>query len=385
MFDVIRGYVRSEYNIRSTLIGSFALFTVFLILLILWSTSYSKLNDSRFKNIYHQPEKDTATTKILVLATTHLSKIEENYSPGQLDSLILVLEKFNPGVIAVEDLPGRQIQAFDSWNSPLKKMFGETSKKYGNITQKHLNTSWPGANNHADSLLNQISNQNEKVTDELRLHLVENLVAAYRLPTASLQWSYISDSFRQEQESLPDTVSTILEQSLKWANEIYSIGTRLARNLHLQQLYPVDDHSEKDILLSIRPQLQKGLDKSLRRELQNSHYIQKNRSLLKKGIQTNNLMPLYRFLNSSAYLEPDVEKQWKLFLRTPMPAKANRSRLALWETRNLHIAANIQRSSAQNPTESVLVIIGASHKYFLDKYLNQMMGVEVVQLDDFTK
>ena len=75
----------------------------------------------------------------------------------------------------------------------------------------------------------------------------------------------------------------------------------------------------------------------------------------------------------------DVDLQWGSFLRSNLADQIDRSHLALWEVRNLQIAANIRRLTAEHPGGRVLVIIGAAHKPFLESYLQQMADIDVVQ------
>ena len=87
----------------------------------------------------------------------------------------------------------------------------------------------------------------------------------------------------------------------------------------------------------------------------------------------------YVYLNSAEYAAGDVEAQWRLFLRTELPSGLDRTRLALWDVRNLNIASNVRRVCAKHPGGRVLVIIGASHKPFLDELLAQSLDVTMVQ------
>ena len=64
-----------------------------------------------------------------------------------------------------------------------------------------------------------------------------------------------------------------------------------------------------------------------------------------------------------------------------LESKLDRIRVALWEVRNLNIASHIRRSSSLYPGQKILVIIGSSHKIFLDNYLKDMMGVKIVNLN----
>lgn len=89
-------------------------------------------------------------------------------------------------------------------------------------------------------------------------------------------------------------------------------------------------------------------------------------------------------MNSPAYVDTNEKKEWRnIFLETSN--KTLRSRLALWEERNLRHAAHIRSATAREPGGRLLITIGASHKSFLDSYLKEMMGIEVVHLSDMLK
>jgi len=68
-----------------------------------------------------------------------------------------------------------------------------------------------------------------------------------------------------------------------------------------------------------------------------------------------------------------------------LTSRLDRSRLALWDVRNLNILSNLRRASARKPGGRMLVIIGAGHKPFLDVLLAQMLDVRPVQLSDLLK
>ncbi|HLR31473.1 MAG TPA: DUF5694 domain-containing protein [Fodinibius sp.] len=94
--------------------------------------------------------------------------------------------------------------------------------------------------------------------------------------------------------------------------------------------------------------------------------LKETTSQLEQGIKDSTLFPLYQFMNSPAYVKQDKKIQWRnIFLETEEFNKVLRQQLALWEVRNLGIAANIRKPSAHKPGGRVLVIIGGSHKAFL--------------------
>ncbi|MCK4932753.1 MAG: hypothetical protein KAT01_11335 [Candidatus Aminicenantes bacterium] len=65
-----------------------------------------------------------------------------------------------------------------------------------------------------------------------------------------------------------------------------------------------------------------------------------------------------------------------------LPDRLAQTRVAFWDVRNFGIAANIRRALALNPGKKILVIIGATHKIFLDALFRECMDVKVVQLDE---
>ena len=327
---------------------------------------------------------EEASTEILVLATPHLSQIEENFSPSLLDSLIIVLREYRPDVIGVEALSGSQIaemQRRSGVYNRIAKQFAATEIRYGQMLQSELELSWREASARSDSLLSHLQGQ-EQISSATRLEAAAALVASYRLHTAALQWSYLSEARQSSQSLLPSEAIVGLQNILDSPNESSSIGLRLARQLKLQRVYPIDDHLEKDFMLKIAPQLREGLSDSTMQAARNAPHLQKYRRLMKQSVENGNLMPLYRYMNSPKYLEPDVDVQWRVFLRTDLPSGADRSRLALWQTRNQKIGARIRKASAYIPRGRVLVTIGASHKPFLDEQLGNMLGVETVNLSD---
>jgi pheromone shutdown protein TraB len=60
------------------------------------------------------------------------------------------------------------------------------------------------------------------------------------------------------------------------------------------------------------------------------------------------------------------------------PQQFGRNYVGYWETRNLRMASNIRDAIAARPGSRTLVIVGASHKGYLEAYLNQMHDVRIV-------
>ena len=59
-----------------------------------------------------------------------------------------------------------------------------------------------------------------------------------------------------------------------------------------------------------------------------------------------------------------------------------RQYLASWQVRGLRMAANVVEAAANQPGARVVVIVGASHKAYLDAYLDMLHDVELVSVDE---
>ncbi|SMO84338.1 DUF5694 domain-containing protein [Fodinibius sediminis] len=327
-----------------------------------------------------------SNTEVLVLATPHLRQIEYSLSPNMLDSLINVLENYAPDIIGIEALPGTQISEMRRRGGVYQSVvnrFADKQLNHGNKAREMLNLSWNKADDKANALL-KYTRLSQTVADSTRLNLVNHLLASYRLHTAALQWSYVDKKKRLKQSTVSRESAIFLNELLESEDEISSISLRLAHALNLQRLYPIDDHMEKDVLADIKTGLTRALDDSTVQTVKNAPYRRKYKQILKQGIEDRTLFPLYQYMNSSAYIKQDQNVQWRnTFLDSSNPFL--RKRLALWEVRNLNIAAHIRKASTEHTGGRLLVVIGASHKAFLDSYFNRLMGIEVLTLSDLLK
>jgi pheromone shutdown protein TraB len=87
---------------------------------------------------------------------------------------------------------------------------------------------------------------------------------------------------------------------------------------------------------------------------------------------------MYRALNAAGAGEQVFHSDFGAALEEPSPQRYGRIYAGAWETRNLRMAANIREVMAARPGMRMLVIVGASHKAYLDAYLNQMHDVSII-------
>ncbi len=64
-------------------------------------------------------------------------------------------------------------------------------------------------------------------------------------------------------------------------------------------------------------------------------------------------------------------------LEEPSPQHYGRNYLTYWEVRNLRMAADIHEAMSP-PGMRMLVVVGASHKFYLEGHLNQMHDMRIV-------
>jgi pheromone shutdown protein TraB len=55
--------------------------------------------------------------------------------------------------------------------------------------------------------------------------------------------------------------------------------------------------------------------------------------------------------------------------------------LGAWETRNLRMASNIRDALRAQPGSRALVVVGASHKWYLQAYLDQMHDLRIADVE----
>jgi hypothetical protein len=352
---------------------------IFLSLIITFS-AFSQ--DGLIK--FGDPVPDNEKTKVMVLATPHLAQFKEGFRPSCLDSIITMFRYWQPYTIAVESQPGRivdmMINEGYNYNLVVQQFEGKTTN-LGNMAREKLGISGSDARHMVDSLVVKA----EEGYDIDKSDLILKMLAAYDYYSALLQWAYLT-KLQQDELMLPEDVKQHFTRALMDINEINTIGIRVAMESRVERIYQIDDHQDKDLFINFSDELMDEISvTNAYQEVVNSDLYRSSDAKLMDGLRRNNLMPYYRYLNSPAYLQKDYDTQWMMFYKANLSSGLDKSRVALWENRNMNIASNIRRISAMDPGGRVLVIIGASHKPFLDLYLSQMLDIKVVQFEEVYK
>ncbi len=330
-----------------------------------------------------------ARTRVLVLGTFHLREIAKQFQPAMLDRLLPVLQRFRPGAICVETLPGARVRELDLRRdagplyADILSSFANGHQKLGKPACALLNTTPEKASVKVRELLAAARAAGPgKTSPGDRATLALWMLAAYDPSSAALQWSYLDEAARKAQKAVPADLAEQLDSELAQVNEVPAIAVRLARTLGLETLEPVDDFEDPDAYAVIDAQLEKDFtgNAQLTAVSKAPVYLEKA-SRLQECTRTGDLLPVFALLNSARFAAADVDAQWGVFLRTHFASGTDRTRLGLWENRNLKIAARIRAVAALHPGGRVLVIYGAAHRPFLEAYLSKMADIDVVEVE----
>lgn len=320
-------------------------------------------------------------TQVLVLGTPHLDTVA-GFQPAFLASLLDLLEGWDPTAICVEALPGRTIALMLSEGetyAPVVTQFANGAAERSRLATDHLGL----GRLEAQSAIALAFTEEEGLSDFDRALF---FLAAYDASSAGLAWARATNAGEEPPDAFPEPLARFLGQWAASSNEITSLAGALALRLDLPRLDPVDDHLDKDQLLRIVDELSRELaaGDALAEAAAAAVYRQAAASLA-ECLESGDLLLHYLLLNGREFGRADVRAQWDVFLRTRLESKLDRTRLALWDVRNLNIASNIRRVTARNPGGRVLIVIGAGHKPFLESLLRASLDVEVVQLEQLDR
>ena len=324
---------------------------------------------------YSQSDK----TEILILGTPHLNQIE-GFKSQMLDNLISELQKMEFDGICIESMTTELLHDIESRNDSafagVLETFGGNRLIMANRAQKEFGITFQQAEDEIDQIL-----QKPTLSAEDREKLIQLFLCAGDIASAVLQYQYLDGEidFNSNTE-FNGGLNKELTSYSTYSNEIYSLAIPLAKVEGIQKIEYVDNFQDEAILLDQFPHFIDDYvaNQELFSEIADKPVYLKSDSLQKGALEQKDFIEFYRYLNSNTYQQADYEAQWAIWLETNFESGSDLSRYALWEMRNLQIAANIMRVAAHYPRQRILVIIGASHKSFLEKYLELVPSIEVL-------
>lgn len=326
----------------------------------------------------HKEEIAGRPAEILVFGTMHLSQLPHAPNPAMLDPLISRLARFKPNVITIEGLSGEQCDVLHRFDV----QHGGAWKDYcWDMTdvEKASGLTVSAAMAEIDRTLVSLP---DNPTAAQRRRLAMLFLAAGDRASATVQWLRLPEAERREGDGLTSSMVDMILRKGKPPNENYAIGAALAARLGLERVYPVDDHIADgpdlgpDYAKAIQAAWNSGPEPAVRAGYKHHE--------AKLGTAAD-LIGYYRFLNAPATQRAAIASDMGRAARDPSPQYYGRQYLAWWESRNLRMAGNIRTAFGNKPGARVLVIVGATHKGYLDAYLDMMQDVRLVDAEQFLK
>lgn len=314
-------------------------------------------------------------SEVLVLGTPHLSGIEK-LDQAWLAPLLDRLAAWKPQLITIEGVSGPECYLLRRYD----KSWPDTADSYCNRTEKlaalvkaSTGLDMPAAEAAAEDAVAKLG---ANPAPGARRHLAALFAGSGNLGSATVQWLRLPPAERRAGDGVSVELAGELDEMMVRRNENYLVAAVLAARLGLDRVYPADDHLSDRIEAEAPP----GLDKALQAIWSGERPpLAKQAQAMEDGLKDGaSLLAYYRFMNRAdvgeAYVRADMGKAYA----TPSPEKFGRRYVAWWETRNLHMVANVRAAMGHYPGQRTLVIVGASHKPYFDGYLGLMHEVRVV-------
>lgn len=373
--------------IKKKLNSLFFLFTVF----ITFSSCFKEMPEKGLKITIPENNpvqslqnllRDEEKTKILLFGVPSLSVLREDFNYSLLDSIIVKLNSFNPDVICLDlvspaELLSSALTDKNFQTEELSKSDIEISLKL----REKIKSDYRSIDDKIDSLINLLQ-KTPKDEVKIRRQLIEFLFANLDYQNAAYHFSLIKDK-EIKSLNLDKKIVNKLNSILKQSDEKAYIAQKLAEKLNLQKIYSIGDLSDKIFLEKISEKLYNEMilsDIYVSWKYENSsNEVDKK---LKEGLSKNNLYDFLHYLNTDLYALKSTKKNWSIYYKMFLESKLDRTRIGLWEMKNLRIAANIREISSLYPTKKILVIIDVSKKPFIEEYLKANTDIKVLKFTE---
>ena len=308
--------------------------------------------------------------QVLVLGSVHLNAMPEDFNSAALDGLLDRLAAFRPEIITIEALSGEECDL--AARHPAK--YGPDYCAGTVAAKKATGLDVPAATAEVDRTLKGWPAQ---PTSAQRRHLAALFLAANDRASAYAQWLQLPDAERRVGDGIDAALVEMLGKIQMRNNENYQVGARLAARLGLQRLYAVDNHTGDNHDFTDRPAFGRAIEAAWQAGRTELDEREKREQAL---MRAPDLLPLYRYVNEPEHLRVLADVNVRAALRANSPEGYPQIWVAGWEIRNLRMAANIRETFRERTGGRVLSIVGASHKPWLDDWLGQLQGVEVVDV-----
>lgn len=310
-------------------------------------------------------------TEVLVLGTVHLSSMSDDFRPERLQPLLARLQDYAPTIITIEALSGEDCDLLRR-HPAIYPGVAETYCADTEAAHKATGLDVPEAIAEVEKTLGDWP---QTPTPSQRRRLAALQLAANDAVSAYVQWLQLPAAERHAGDGIDDALLERMRKLASSKNENILIGAALAAKLGLQRVYRVDDHTADAVYGNDGDRVFATMRAVW--EPSAAHPLFVKMKQLEAG---DDMLALYRFVNSPEVQRMNVEVDFGAALKEPSPEHDGRRYVAWWETRNLRMVSNIRAASARAPGGRVLSIVGASHKPYFDAYLALMHDIDVVDV-----
>lgn len=329
----------------------------------------------------HQPDFNPGTLKgpasgtpneVLVLGSPHLSQLPPSFVAANLQLLNERLAAWKPEAIAIEAMSGPQCEflrrypqryqdtvATYCWDPAPARASTGLDVAAATEQADRLLASWPAAPSASQ-----------------RRRLAALFLAGGERASALVQWLRLPEAERRAGDGLDAVLVETLHALGRKRNESYLIGAHLAARLGHERVYAMDDHTADSVTADDKAAGEAMMKAWANPATENRRQID---LVLAPGLgKPEGVLAAYRAYNAPGAGRLIFDSDFGAAMNEPSPQRFGRRYLGYWETRNLRMASNIRDVMAWRPGIRMLVIVGASHKGYLDAYLHQMHDVRIV-------
>jgi hypothetical protein len=310
--------------------------------------------------------------QVMVLGTAHLSGLKEPFQPPSLKLVNERLAAWKPQIIAIEALSGMQCE----WLRRFPHRYKETVSDYcwdPAPARAATGLDVPAATFEAERLL---AAWPASPAPSQRRHLAAVFLAGGERASALVQWLRLPEAERHAGDGLDAALVAVLEKQQARRNEDTLIAAPLAAALGLERVVPMDDHTADAPSAD-----EKAAGDAMMKAWDNPATAKRRKTdeeMAPRLGDPEGMMALYRTLNDPAQARLVFDSDFGAALEEGSRQQFGRSYVTYWEVRNQRMAANIRDAIGLQPGSRTLVIVGASHKGYLEAYLNQMHDVRIV-------
>ncbi|MEJ7663539.1 MAG: DUF5694 domain-containing protein [Hymenobacter sp.] len=320
-----------------------------------------------------------APTKVMILGLGHLDNASAKFQVAWLEPVLCRLRAYKPAIILTEAMSGEQVmnlEAYAAYHGNATRYAGPTLDM-AKAAQAHLNLTAAQALVRANALA-----KSGNLLPAQRRQLAGLFVAAAEPFSATVQWLRLAPAERVAADGISPALAKRLAGFAGLRNEMTSLAARLAADLGLERVYGAGDHAS-DVVLPADSAMSAAVTATPGQVDLFNHQTPAFRAVPEDTMRLSaagQLMPVLKWKNSVRFGKLDADGQWVSLLRSAQMGAVGRQRVAAWEAQNLRMAVAIREATAAIPGGRALLVVGSSHKPFIEAYLRTFTDVELVSV-----